>query len=806
MWEGVKRTVQQTTNGLCYVIDLGVDTVRTATSVMAHAAQYMRVSIDGLGALLQNEVRRLLPFRATLRRANCDAYSTQSSAFAQRDLRKAEAELKKCQATRHYGKEAVWNEEYQKLKRHHQQHPGMTAARARQELGMEPNNKPISQPKKPIKARRSTRAPPLTAHVLTRRSRAWQGLGKPPREYTFSDENGETNVAEFFAKTYGVTLRHPELPCVLFGAGGRIAVPMELCELAEGQAQKNPTPEEKSQLVSMTSEPPARRKQTCDNLLGPVVREVRSQGSTAAGFGIGIEAAAMDVDGRQLSRMPVLFGGGQQARPDKVGSWNLFQGSQEFRFVTPAEIRRAVAVDFCPGGGVPKGGGTPFAKVFDKIREVSDMRGLRYESFVETVHHFDSRRYSSVDAFLEDVLHGLGQQDLVFAVLPEKPQRDGRNGPPPDVYQLFKGWCASRGVASQCLLHSKLQSESGVPRKLQGYVNNVLLKVNIKLGGISWVAGQDRSYPAPGNCGLSLLRAAPTLVIGLDVHHPAPGIDAPSFIGMLAFFVDPQSGQQYNKVLTEKHAGLESKPGARRPEIVSITQLARLMTEAIRFFRDVIGTHPRRVLFYRDGVADSQFLAVHTHEVEGVKRAFSEQGMLATTPLVFVVAQKRNAARFFNLGPDGKVRPEYARERNAEQFGAPRPGTVVDTGIVSAEFDFYLQGAHALKGTPHPVHYHVLLNEAQLGSDDVQRFTFELCHAFGRCTKSVSLPSVLMWADIAAEKAPFLAEGYREQTGATLETMSMSSGASGGGAGAAGGSAAVMRDVPEHHKKTLWIA
>ena len=89
------------------------------------------------------------------------------------------------------------------------------------------------------------------------------------------------------------------------------------------------------------------------------------------------------------------------------------------------------------------------------------------------------------------------------------------------------------------------------------------------------------------------------------------------------------------------------------------------------------------------------------------------------------------------------------------QQGAPRPGTVVDTpDVCSALFDFYLQGAHALKGTPHPVHYNVLdNNDARLGADEVQRLTFQLCHMFGRCTKTVSLPAPLMWADVAAEKA-----------------------------------------------------
>ena len=97
------------------------------------------------------------------------------------------------------------------------------------------------------------------------------------------------------------------------------------------------------------------------------------------------------------------------------------------------------------------------------------------------------------------------------------------------------------------------------------------------------------------------------------------------------------------------------------------------------------------------------------------------------------------------MDPNGRVKEG--------QNGAPRPGTVVDSPeICSTHSDFYMQGAHALKGTPHPVHYHVLVNDANLSADELQRVTFDFCHMFGRCTKSVSLPSILQWADVAAEK------------------------------------------------------
>ena len=58
----------------------------------------------------------------------------------------------------------------------------------------------------------------------------------------------------------------------------------------------------------------------------------------------------------------------------------------------------------------------------------------------------------------------------------------------------------------------------GGTKRLQGYVNNVLLKINEKMGGVNWTAHGR---------GLELLRDTPTLVVGLDVQCAAPATQPP---------------------------------------------------------------------------------------------------------------------------------------------------------------------------------------------------------------------------------------------------------------------------------------
>ena len=55
--------------------------------------------------------------------------------------------------------------------------------------------------------------------------------------------------------------------------------------------------------------------------------------------------------------------------------------------------------------------------------------------------------------------------------------------------------------------------------------------------------------------------------------------------------------------------------------------------------------------------------------------------------------------------------------------------------------------------------------DANLDADQVQKFTFELCHMYGRSTKIVSQPAPTYYADLAAEQAPFLMKDFQESGG-----------------------------------------
>jgi len=60
-----------------------------------------------------------------------------------------------------------------------------------------------------------------------------------------------------------------------------------------------------------------------------------------------------------------------------------------------------------------------------------------------------------------------------------------------------------------------------------------------------------------------------------------------------------------------------------------------------------------------------------------------------------------------------------------------------------------------LKGTSRPSHYHVLWDDNNFTADELQILTYQLCHTYVRCTRSVSIPAPAYYAHLVAFRARY---------------------------------------------------
>ncbi|CAC5380449.1 ELF2C [Mytilus coruscus] len=60
-----------------------------------------------------------------------------------------------------------------------------------------------------------------------------------------------------------------------------------------------------------------------------------------------------------------------------------------------------------------------------------------------------------------------------------------------------------------------------------------------------------------------------------------------------------------------------------------------------------------------------------------------------------------------------------------------------------------------LQGTSRPSHYHVLWDDNRFNADELQMLTYQLCHTYVRCTRSVSIPAPAYYAHLVAFRARY---------------------------------------------------
>merc|ERR1712131_566608 len=200
----------------------------------------------------------------------------------------------------------------------------------------------------------------------------------------------------------------------------------------------------------------------------------------------------------------------------------------------------------------------------------------------------------------------------------------------------------------------------------------------------------------------------PVIVFGADVTHPA--------------------------------AGEISRP--------SIAATKDMVKKLLRRFYHKNGKKPQRIVMYRDGVGEGQFKLVLAHEMKAMRDAcleLEEDGSYQPG-ITFICVQKRHHMRLFC---------DDRQDMVGKSNNIPA-GTVVDTNICHpSQYDFYLCSHAGIQGTSRPTHYHVLHDDNDYKSNVLQEFTYQLCHTYVRCTRSVSIPAPTYYAHLVAFRARY---------------------------------------------------
>ncbi|CAL8999746.1 unnamed protein product [Prunus brigantina] len=581
--------------------------------------------------------------------------------------------------------------------------------------------------------------------------------------FTLEDNKTKTSVVQYYREKYNIILRIVAMPALQAGSDSKpVYLPMELCSIVAGQRYTRKLNERQvTALLRATCQRPHERERNIKQM----VKQSNFNGDQLIKdeFGMQVREDMALVDARVLP--PPLLKYHDQGRETKetprMGQWNMINkkmvngGKVDFwAFVNFSGLRQDFNFRFCDDLVSMCGSkGVDFHA--EPLLPIVSANPRQIEKVLKDIHRESTQR-------LEEIGHKGKHLQLLIIILPDVT----------GSYGMVKRICETElGIVSQCCqprAASKLSKQ---------YLENLALKINVKVGGRNTVLNDAIFRRIP------LVTDIPTIIIGADVTHPAPGEDSsPSIAAVVASMDWPE---------VSKYRGIVSAQAHREEIIQDLYSLYQdpqkglvhggMIREHFRAFRRSTGRKPERIIFYRDGVSEGQFSQVLLYEMDAIRKACAslEEGYMP--PVTFVVVQKRHHTRLFPA--------DHNRRDQMDRSGNIQPGTVVDTKICHpTEFDFFLNSHAGIQGTSRPAHYHVLFDENRFTADQLQSLTNNLCYTYARCTRSVSIVPPAYYAHLAAFRARYYIEGEYSDVASTTAGST-----SGGG----GGSSVLIRALPQ---------
>jgi len=344
----------------------------------------------------------------------------------------------------------------------------------------------------------------------------------------------------------------------------------------------------------------------------------------------------------------------------------------------------------------------------DRLIQISDtlgMRIVREPSFCKYIHDA-----SNVQPMFNYLRKEFPELQLIIVVLP---------GKTPVYAEVKRMGDSVLGVATQCI------KSKNVIRTTAQMLSNLCLKINAKLGGINTILVPE-NRPS--------LFKEPVVFLGATVTHPPAGDNKKPSIAALVSSVDAHPSA-YSAVVRIQQA---------RKDVISA--LSGMVKESLVNFYQQTGFKPHRIVMYRDGVSEGQFNAVLQFELLAIRQACMDLEEDYRPGITFIVVQKRHHTRLFCSDH---------RDQSGRAGNVPA-GTTVDANITHpTENDFYLCSHQGIQGTSRPSYYRCLWDDNGLSADEIQNLTYQLCHTYARCTRSVSIPAPAYYAHLVAIRARY---------------------------------------------------
>ncbi|KAL7797242.1 Piwi domain-containing protein [Trichoderma ceciliae] len=527
--------------------------------------------------------------------------------------------------------------------------------------------------------------------------------GANARTVSFDYSGRQISVADYYREKYKAHLRFAHLPLICTGKNGHIPMEFAFVEPMQRYAFKL-NPEQTAAMIKIAVTRPNVRK-------ADIMKNVRDlqlpQDPYLRHYGIQLDTQFAKTEARILPPPAVNFSQGT-ADPKYSGRWDL-RGKKFFKQnVISLTNWGFLVMDDCVNPNQLQ----QFARTF-KTTFMGHGGNCQTDPVIVNVPGNIKNNVAQALAHAHNqITRERGYTRLIFVVVQHKNS--------PHYERLKKSADCRFGILTQVVNGASVASNNGQ------YHSNVCMKVNAKLGGST-----SRTNPPWRLQGTYFPKDRPTMIVGVDISHAAPGGPSPS-VAAMTMSVD-RDATKYAAMVETNGYRVEMLTSANVNFMFGYLCKVWMVAHERQF--------PKHVIYFRDGVAEGQFAHVIEQEIREIKTYFKQVAPGLPLPkFTVIVATKRHHIRFF---------PERG-DRN----GNPLPGTLVEKEVTHPfMYDFYLCSHVAIQGTARPVHYHVLIDEMNIPVNELQKMIYHQCYSYARSTTPVSLHPAVYYAHLAGSRA-----------------------------------------------------
>ncbi|KAE9551210.1 hypothetical protein FO519_005577 [Halicephalobus sp. NKZ332] len=547
-------------------------------------------------------------------------------------------------------------------------------------------------------------------------------------EMSITMDEGKMSLVDFYTKKKHYPIKEPNFPAATCGRMGDF--PLEVLTILPDQRvdlQFIP-PYIRDRVHQLNAVEPQQRY----DIIMDEVHNLNFNNGITSGFGISLEfepvkATVLRFDRPEKPKIKV--GGGRIIEPDEEGRFNLGRGT----FYSPAKIDKLIVL--FPG----------------------ELDGQMIKEFVERFVNEAKNRGITFQFPPKPDRSNTNSRKLRFSDWSEKFEKYKEDGVQCVMFIDKKSDESSHKMLKLVESHHKIITQHVTEEVVRKVVeknqnitlNNILLKFNVKNGGINYVpqfsASARRLDINTGNI----------LVIGYDVSHPTgtsfrereeraeQGFDSetkdPSVVGITVNSAKEPSifvGDFFYQATRKESLDREELRKRTKNILTKIAQNRKL---------------PEVFVILRDGISEGQFKMACEEELPAIQKGCFDFNQSYKPKFLFIITTKRHHKRFFE-GENG-------------EFSNPMAGSFVDNKVVRPDcIEFFMACHKAIKGTAKFVQVSVVRNDPDFKSDEIKHFLHSLCYGHQIVTSPTSLPTPIYIADELATRGSEIYNALKEDS------------------------------------------